>query len=968
MLASALLPAAAEAADFSQPGTSPEAAGTGPASLAVGDFNNDGRRDQAVANAGSNDVTILLGDGTGDFTAAGTSPEAAGTNPRAVVVGDFNGDGKQDLAVPNAVSDTVTILLGDGTGNFTAPGTSPETVGDSPFDVAVGDFDGDGKQDLAVPNSASDNLTILLGDGTGDFTAAGTSPEPVGDAPVYVAVGDFDSDGKQDLATANNVSSDVTILLGDGTGDFTAAGTETIGVGPTDVAVGDFDRNGMQDLAVTRFSGIGTSGVTILLGDGTGNFNSAGTEGTGTNPREVTVADFNGDGRQDLATANFGSTNVTILLGDGTGNFTSAATSPEAAGSQPFGVAAGDFDGNSKPDLTVANNGSNNVTILLNQAPSMATGDFLAAGTSPEAAGSGPISLAVGDFNNDGKPDQAVANINSDDVTILLGDGTGNFTAAGAAEPAGNGPISITMGDFNGNRKQDLAVANQASNDVTILLGDGTGDFTAAGTESVGAGPASVAVGDFNGNGKQDLAVANFTTVNILLGDGAGDFTAVGPETAGTAPTSVAVGDFNGNGKQDLAVANYGSTDVTILLGDGTGDFTVAGTEAAGTNPISVAVGDFNGNGRQDLAVANRSSNNVTILLGDGSGDFTAAGGPEAAGTGPTSVAAGDFNGNGHQDLAISNQVSNDVTILLGDGTGDFTAAGTSPEAAGSAPVSVAVGDFDRNGGPDLAIANSGSNNVTVLLDEADSDLDGINDSTDVCPNGAAMGTDTDGDGCKDAAEDSDDDNDGVADGSDSCPIGATAGTDTDGDGCKDAVEDSDDDNDTVPDTTETGCATTSGPGISTDTDSDDDAVLDGPDVFPCDPAETADADGDAIGDNADPDDDNDTVPDTTETGCPGGGIPTDTDSDDDTVLDGPDVFPCDPAESADTDGDTLGDNADNCPTTAGPASNGGCPVAVPVPPVATPPLTATPAPKKKCKKGQKLKRGKCVKVKRKKK
>ncbi len=230
----------------------------------------------------------------------------AGSGPNSVAVGDFNGDGKQDLAVVNFVSNNVSILLGDGAGNFSAP--TNFGAGSYPRSVAVGDFNGDGKQDLAVADYDyySGNVSVLLGDGTGNFSAA--SNFGVGHQPDSVAVGDFNGDGKQDLAVANN-SSDSSILLGDGTGNFSVA---SLGVGSAgwSIAVADFNGDGKEDLAVAnRFAGY----LAILLGDGTGNFSAASKFGVGYDPSSVAVGDFNGDGRQDLAVANFDSNNVSIF-------------------------------------------------------------------------------------------------------------------------------------------------------------------------------------------------------------------------------------------------------------------------------------------------------------------------------------------------------------------------------------------------------------------------------------------------------------------------------------------------------------------------------------------------------------------------------------------------------------------------------------------------------------------------------
>ena len=319
----------AQATDFAPAPSSPEAVGDHPRSMATGDFNGDGNQDLATANEYSSDVTILLGDGSGGFSATATSPEPVGGYPESVAVGDFNGDGNQDLATANAESNDVTVLLGDGRGDFSATGGSPVFRGNTPGSVAVGDFNGDGNQDLATANINGDDVTVLLGDGSGSFSAAATSPEAVGETPFSVAVGDFNGDGNQDLATANGVSDDVTILLGDGSGDFSAPATSP--------------------------------------------------EAAGDRPYSVVVGDFNGDDMQDLATANAISDDVTILIGDGSGNFSAAATSPEATGEEPFSVAAGDFNGDGNQDLATANSDSDDVTILLNQTPT--PGDDVITGT-----------------------------------------------------------------------------------------------------------------------------------------------------------------------------------------------------------------------------------------------------------------------------------------------------------------------------------------------------------------------------------------------------------------------------------------------------------------------------------------------------------------------------------------------------------------------------------------------------------
>ena len=374
--------------------------GTQVVNTAVADFNGDGKQDLAADNQTQNNVSVLLGDGNGGFTSAPGSPFAVGGScPVWVAAGDFNGDGKPDLATANACSNDVSVLLGGGQGGFTsAPGSPFPTHGSNASFIAVADINGDGNQDLVVSSSLSVDVSVLLGDGNGGFTSASGSPFPMPGVREYstntTAVGDFNHDGYADVAVSDTFAHNVSVLLGDSAGRLTNAPGSPYGMGtaePTYVSAGDLNGDGKPDLAVATEIG----SPIVLLGDGAGGFVQASQSpipaaaGNG-----VAIADYNGDGKPDLAIGDGGG-GVNVLLGDGSGGFSLASGSPfPTAGNCSYYLTAGNINGDGRPDLSVANACSNNVSVLLNEpalaitAVSPASGP-LAGGTSVAITGSG---------------------------------------------------------------------------------------------------------------------------------------------------------------------------------------------------------------------------------------------------------------------------------------------------------------------------------------------------------------------------------------------------------------------------------------------------------------------------------------------------------------------------------------------------------------------------------------------------
>jgi hypothetical protein len=735
-------------------------AGFGPSAVAAGDFNGDGNTDLAVTNFNDNTVSVLPGNGDGTFQAP--LSYAAGTEPQSVAVGDFNGDGKTDLAVADNAG-RLSILLGNGDGTFQTAVSYPASPGGLSSSVTVGDFNGDGVADLAVANSGSSNISVFLGAGNGTFAPAVNYT--TGLEPKSVTVGDFNGDGHADLVTANYLGNDVSVFLGKGDGTFAAAVSYAAGNFPQSVVAGDFNGDGIPDLAVAdnnqqNLSGGNTAGV--LLGAGNGTFAAPVNYATSANPAFLAAADFKGDGLSDLAVV-IANNGVDILRG-----LPRPGTTPAAAGlvSSPNPSSYGQnvtltatikpaaatgtvtfYDGvallgtgvlvNGTVQLTTSlmNPGTHPLTALyggdttytaartpaaLTQTVNSAAQNGIGTGAT-YSAGRNPQSLAVADFNKDGKPDVATANVTS--LSVFPGNGNGTL---GSPVDYNTEATAIAAGDFNGDGNPDLVVItlNSFSQFVAdIRLGNGDGTFQAP--INLSTGGRGVVVGDLNQDGNADLVFFDTGSASIVLGNGDGTFGAPMGFAVRNSPAAVSVGDFNGDGKADLAFAiNNGNTNggVSIYLGNGDGTVQPAVNYTSPEPSYAITVGDLNGDGKADIVLTGsafpNTSGTVSVLLGNGNGTFLPAVNATVSGI-PESVILIDFNGDGKPDLAVGCQTiigglaAPNVAILQGKGDGTFQAGTT--YATGNYPIAIAAGDFNGDGRVDVVTANYLDGTVTIL-------------------------------------------------------------------------------------------------------------------------------------------------------------------------------------------------------------------------------------------------------------
>ena len=703
--------------------------------LTVKDFNNDGVSD-LIYYASQPGVAISLSNSTGGYEAGRTVYNGGIRSLRA---GDLNNDGKNDLAlITNETNARLITLLGDGAGGFSAP-INLET-GRGPLVTVIADFNGDNKPDLAVGTGSLNpptfpptppteyNVSIHLGDGAGGFAAPKhtTINTSAGSYLTQIEAGDFNGDGKTDLAVLSYFGSTV-ILYGDGAGNFTTGGLGFFGTAGV-MATGDFNGDGKTDIA------IGQGGeIRPYISTAAGPLQTAQPLRSAIFGSGIVAADFNGDGRSDIAAPG----GVGVLVAHATGDGVFADPISYLIGGVSGALVLGDFNRDGRDDLFVPIQpaSSSSTTADLAILTANAQGVFDAPGSSRFATlisvgspADGPVALTE-DLNGDGVKDLVVG-FRQDQwkIAVAFGNGRGEFISPVTYRIVGE-VSGLAIRDLNRDGKPDIVFLTTGSDfrRLAMLLNNGDDGFTEKTSISLGSFAYSTEFADFNGDGNLDLIVSNQVSgtpngLNLYLGDGRGDFTKSSATfNVNINPARVVVGDFNGDRNPDLAVfradqpaCGAGANPLFILFGDGRGAFSSPINLNLKERIGNIEPADFNRDGRTDLVFNSGcfEERGLLVILADARGSFASPVKYE------TSVAAAitlvnDFNNDGNLDVMMKGGESL-YFLFLGKGDGGFDPGGSVRAPA----YSIAAGDFNGDGAIDLVLPQSGSGYAAVLLNQ----------------------------------------------------------------------------------------------------------------------------------------------------------------------------------------------------------------------------------------------------------
>jgi len=729
------------------------------AAIEAADLDGDGDLDVVSANSGADSATIFFQDKSHHFptapsvTLVGIPLIAKMTQPVSVVAADLDKDGDLDLAVANHGSNNLTIAKQTSPGSFSVQATSLGSI-TGPTAVVAADFNGDRRIDLACSNDGSNNVALFFQNVLGSFP---TSPSLLLSsantlAPSGIDAGDLDGDGDVDVVASLRGRNQLAIWLQSGAGGFSAAPTQLIGgVGHTDgpeaVRLFDVDRDGRLDIVSANRTG---NCVTVFLQTKGGSFPNLPTFTLASSagpisPAHVALGDVNGDGGIDVVAPSATDSLALFLRDPAAGTFNSEPLVVHGAGGivGPVHVLVDDLDGDGQIDLGSANQGGNDLTLFFQlggrsftgQSPDLVLGSAV---DTPDVHG-----VAVADLDGDGDLDLATANTADGTVSLfpqlapaVFASQAGQRLGGGSATTAMGGVNALAAADWSGDGRVDLVTANRTGKTIALFAQRSDGTFPVAADVLLGAGslsdPFHVACADLDGDGDLDLAVADAAANRLLLFHRAADGTfpnapdaSLGSNTATKAPVFVLATDLNGDGAIDLVCANSTGNNLAVFFQQPGGTFhalpdATLGATGQTNGPVVVAAADVDGDGDVDLACANLSGNSVTLFAASAPGVFPSA--PtltltHASLVGPTSLSLEDVDRDGSPDVVAGGSTSDAFVLFFQSNPGVFTTVEVvGATAFTSSPLSLSVVDLDGDGDSDLVSAEPDLDNVPIFF------------------------------------------------------------------------------------------------------------------------------------------------------------------------------------------------------------------------------------------------------------